>query len=177
MKTATIVVAILMLLFGPQEGERKARVEEALKSDIPRMLCVNEKIATGGQPSDQAFTKLAAQGFRSVLNLRTAAEGSEKERLLVDRAGLRYINIEFDTNNPQPEAVNKFIAAVKNPDNHPMLIHCGSANRVGALWAIYRVLDAGVDKDKAFAEAEQIGLTNQKLKDFAASYIEKHKAK
>jgi hypothetical protein len=51
------------------------------------------------------------------------------------------------------------------------LIHCASANRVGAFWMIYRVLEQGWSEDKALAEAERIGLRSPALKQFAHDYI------
>ena len=65
--------------------ERLEQIEQALHTDVPRILCISDSFATGGQPSEQGFRKLAANGFSSVLNLRTAAEGVdlEKERTLV----------------------------------------------------------------------------------------------
>jgi protein tyrosine/serine phosphatase len=66
---------------------------------------------------------------------------------------------------------------VKDKDNHPMLIHCGSANRVGAFWMIYRVVDQGWAEDKALDEAVKIGLTSPALKTFAHEYIAAHQPK
>jgi len=53
--------------------ERLDQIERSLQTDVPRILCLSESFATAGQPSEQAFSKLAANGFRSVLNLRTTA--------------------------------------------------------------------------------------------------------
>src|SRR5262249_41061913 len=71
---------------------RLDQLERYLKSDVPRVLCLDDNFATGGQPSEQAFAKVAASGFHSVLSLRTAAEGIDltKERALVEKTGLRY---------------------------------------------------------------------------------------
>jgi hypothetical protein len=50
-------------------------------------------------------------------------------------------------------------------------IHCATANRVGAVWLIKRVLADGWDVEKATAEAERIGLRSPQLKQFALDYI------
>jgi uncharacterized protein (TIGR01244 family) len=177
------IPAIIVLLFyipaSSQDQNKLNKIEESLKTDIPRVLCLSEKIATGGQPTEQAFGKLAAEGFRSVLNLRTASEDIdlEKQRDLAERSGLKYINIPIVTNAPEEKRINEFISAVKDKSNYPMLIHCGSANRVGALWMIYRVLEDGLTEDKALEEATKIGLTNSSLKTFAQNYISQNKQK
>ena len=38
-----------------------------------------------------------------------------------------------------PEIAHAFLKAVADPANQPAYIHCGSANRVGAMWFIKRV--------------------------------------
>jgi uncharacterized protein (TIGR01244 family) len=165
-----LMLLSLALTANAQERNLKA-IEEALKDDIPRVLCLNEKFATAGQPKVEAFAKLAQQGFRAVLNLRTAEEGAEQEREQVEKAGLRYLNIPVVTANPKPEQVPEFIKAVKDAANQPMLIHCGGAQRVGAFWLIYRVTDQGWTEERALEEATRIGLTNPGLIKFAKDYI------
>ena len=61
-----------------------------------------------------------------------------------------------------------------DPANQPVYIHCGSANRVGALWLIKRVVVDGWPVDKAMSEAEAIGLHSDNLKAFALDYIKSH---
>jgi uncharacterized protein (TIGR01244 family) len=176
-----IIASVVLALFGSaslsayQESgrERLDKIEAALKPDVPKILCVNEQFATGAQPADAAFGKLAANGFRSVLNLRSASEGVDldHERSLVEAAGMRYVNIPVVPSAPKPEQVDAFIKAVKDAANQPMLIHCASANRVGAFWMIYRAVDQGWSEDKALEEASRIGLSSPTLKSFAHEQI------
>lgn len=171
---ATIASLSLLFIAGiGQEREKLDKIQQALKNDVPRILCLDERIATGGQPTDAAFAKLAANGYRAVLSLRTATEGIDQkhEQESIEKTGMRYVNIPVVSGAPKPEQVDEFIKAVKDKDNHPMLIHCGSANRVGAFWMIYRVVDQGWPEDKALDEAMKIGLTSPALKTFAHEYI------
>jgi uncharacterized protein (TIGR01244 family) len=176
--SAILLVAITTAIAaGGQDSSKLAQIEQALKDDIPKLLCVNDSIATSGQPKDGAFAKLAANGFKSVLNLRTASEGVDlaREREMTEKAGLRYISIPVVPNDPRPEQVDEFIRAMKDSSAQPMLIHCGSANRVGGFWMIYRVVGQGWAEDKALEEATKIGLTSPTLKKFAQDYIANHK--
>jgi uncharacterized protein (TIGR01244 family) len=177
-------VALLSLVCFSQtnsatQRERLDKIQQELKGDVPRITCVDERFATGGQPTDGAFQKLAANGYRAVLNLRTEAEGVDllHEQASAEKAGLRYISIPVVSAAPKAEQVDEFFKAVKNTENQPMFIHCGSANRVGAFWLIYRVVEQGWAFDKALVEAEQIGLTSASLKAFASDYINAHKPK
>lgn len=161
------------------ERARLDQIEQSLKSDVPRVLCLDGSFATGGQPTEQAYAKAAAGGFHSVLSLRTANEGVDlaRERSLVEKSKMRYFNIPVISSAPRSEQADEFIRLVKDQSNHPMLINCASANRVGAFMMIYRVLDQGWAEDKALEEAIKIGLKGDELKKFANNYIAQHRAK
>jgi protein tyrosine phosphatase (PTP) superfamily phosphohydrolase (DUF442 family) len=161
------------------ERARLDQIEQSLKSDVPRVLCLDGNFATGGQPTDQAYAKAAASGFRSVLSLRTADEGVDlmRERALVEKNNLRYFNVPVVSSSPRPVQADEFIRLVKEKSNHPMLINCASANRVGAFMMIFRMLEQGWSEDKALDEAVKIGMSSEGLKKFARDYIAQHKPK
>jgi protein tyrosine phosphatase (PTP) superfamily phosphohydrolase (DUF442 family) len=162
-----------------KDRARLDQIEQSLKSDVPRVLCLDSSFATGGQPSEQAFAKVAASGFHSVLSLRPPSEGIDltKERSLVEKTGLRYYNIPVVSSAPRAEQADEFIRLVKEKSNHPMLINCATANRVGAFMMIYRVVEQSWSEEKALDEAVKIGLRGDELKKFAQSYIAQSKAK
>ena len=161
------------------ERARLDQIEQSLKSDVPRVLCLDGSFATGGQPTDQAYAKAAASGFRSVLSLRAAGEGVDlmRERALVEKNNMRYFNVPVVSSAPCPVQADEFIRFVKEKSNHPMLINCASANRAGAFMMIYRVLEQGWAEDKALEEAIKIGLKGDELKKFASDYIAQYKPK
>jgi uncharacterized protein (TIGR01244 family) len=167
------LIALCGLAAGAQEREKLDKIQAALKDDVPHLLCVNENFATAGQPKDSAYAKLAENGYRAVLSLRTGSEGVDlaHEKEMVEKAGMRFINIPVQSSSPKPEQAVEFIKAVKDANNQPMLIHCGSANRVGAFWMIYRVVEQGWPEEKALEEATRIGLTSPGLKSFAHDFI------
>ena len=169
-----MLLATFFLSTHAQQRDAKA-IEEALKDDMPRVLCINENFTAAGQPKPEAFAKIAKQGFRAVLNLRTAEEGAGQERELVEKAGLRYLNIPVAVASPDPAQVPEFIKAVKDPANQPMFIHCGGAQRVAALWMIYRVTEQGWTEEKAMGEAVKIGLEHAGLIKFAKDYLASHR--
>jgi protein tyrosine phosphatase (PTP) superfamily phosphohydrolase (DUF442 family) len=178
---AIIAISTSAVAAEPQQKDRERldKIEQSLKSDVPRVLCLDNSFATGGQPSEQAFAKVAGSGFHSVLSLRTAGEGIDltKERALVEKTGLRYFNIPVVSSAPRAEQADEFIRLLKEKSNHPMLINCATANRVGAFMMIYRVVEQSWSEEKALDEALKIGLQGDELKKFAQSYIAKNKAK
>ena len=74
-----------------------------------------------------------------------------------------------------PKVVDQFLAIVANKANQPVYVHCASANRVGAVWLVKRVLQDGWPVDKATTEAKAIGLSAPGLEKFALEYIAAHK--
>jgi protein tyrosine phosphatase (PTP) superfamily phosphohydrolase (DUF442 family) len=160
------------------ESGRKQRIERALSADVPRVLCLDDSFTTGGQPTAEAYVKAAANGFRAVLSLRTNSEGVDLvlERARVESNRMRYFNIPVNAAAPRAEQADEFLRIAREKSNHPMLVNCSSANRVGAFMMILRVVDQGWSEEKALDEAVRIGLTSDGLKRFASDYIARHKA-
>ena len=115
---------------------------------------------------------LRERGFTTIVNFRTAGENGatvDAGQAAAEAAGLKYVHIPF--RQPTPEIVESFLATVADPANQPVYIHCGSANRVGAMWLIKRVKQDGYSIDDAVAEAEAIGLRSAALKEFALGFL------
>ena len=181
-----VVIAWLILLasafaaeVAPPHRARLDRIQQTLSPDVPRILCLDENFATGGQPSAEAYPKAAANGFRAVLSLRTKAEGIDlmRERAQVESVKMRYFNIPVNSASPRPEQANEFLRIARDKANHPMLVNCSTANRVGAFMMILRVVDQGWSEEQALDEAVRIGLTSDVLKRFAVDYIARQKTK
>jgi protein tyrosine phosphatase (PTP) superfamily phosphohydrolase (DUF442 family) len=162
-----------------RERARLDQVERYLKGDVPRLVCLDSNFSTGAQPTEQAYAKAAASDFRAVLSLRTGNEGADlaRERTIVEQAKMRYFNIPVVSSAPRTHQADDFIRILKDRSNHPMLISCASANRVGAFMMIYRVLEQGWSEEKALEEAKKIGLSSDGLKKFAYDTIAQRKAK
>ena len=147
---------------------------QASKISTRNFLRINSEICTSGQPSLEDLSRFKEEGIRAILNLRRPsedpilAEEEKKARAL----GLRYFNIPVDSSNLQEEDADEFVRVVADEANRPILIHCGSANRVGGFWIIYRVLQDHWSFEEAEEEARRIGLRNPGLADFARKYIE-----
>ena len=133
---------------------------------------VDATVACAGATPPEAMSVLRDRGFTTVINFRTAGERGasvDAGREAAEAAGLKYVHLPF--REPTPELVESFLAAVADPANQPVYIHCGSANRVGAMWFIKRVKQDGYSVEDALAEAEAIGLRSEGLKTFALEYV------
>jgi len=152
----------------------QAEVQDA--TSIKNFFRVNEQVCTGGQPTMEELEKLKAEGVKAIINLRMPSEyNSEEEAAKAKALGLRYFHIPFNNNDPKDEAVDQFLKVMADKQNLPVFIHCTTANRVGGFWMIRRVLVDGWTVEQAEDEAGKIGLRNPKTREFALSYIERHK--
>ena len=58
-------------------------------------------------------------------------------------------------------------------DDDGVLLHCGSANRVGALWMVHRVMDGRMAIEEARNEAARVGLRNEAYEAKALDYLKR----
>ncbi|GMV25526.1 MAG: hypothetical protein AMXMBFR58_15570 [Phycisphaerae bacterium] len=57
-----------------------------------------------------------------------------------------------------------------------VVLHCRTGNRVGPVWAAYRVLDKGVPASRAFAEARAMQMVDPLIESVARDYIRRNGA-
>ncbi len=88
---------------------------------------------------------------------------------------MRYFNIPVNSSSPRPEQADEFLRITRDKANHPMLVTCATANRVGAFMMILRVVEQGWSEEKALEEAIKIGLRGEELKKFSKDYIAESK--
>ena len=150
---------------------------EPQKSDIPgiyNFTQVGQTVAFGGATQPSAMASLKERGYGSVINMRLANETGvniEAARSAAEAAGLEYIHIPFNSSDPDPQLMDRFLAAIGNSDNQPPYVHCGSATRVAALWMIKRVQQDGWPIDAASKEAEMIAGKPQQAIAYATRYL------
>lgn len=177
-------LALVISLVGAtptQQSERplSSRLERSVNVDVPVVLCIDDKPSVGGQPSGAAYAKAAANGFRSVLTLRSKPDGVDlvRERLIVERNKMRYFNIPASAKLPRHDQVDEFLSLVRDKANHPMLINCAFAERVTPFMMIFRITEQDWSDDKAVEEANRSGLNRDQLKKFSKDYLIRHKKK
>ncbi|MBI3046744.1 MAG: hypothetical protein HYY76_00380 [Acidobacteria bacterium] len=154
-----------------------AQVQKKEVPGIRNYSRVDATVGCGGQVDPAAMATLKKEGFVSVINLRLPTEEGanvEAGRAAAQAAGLKYIHLPFNAAMPDSKVVDSFLAAVSDRSNQPVFIHCGSASRVGGMWAIKRALQDKWPLDRALAEGKAIGLNNPGLEAFVTSYIKSH---
>ncbi len=170
----TIFFAIAIAAF-VSPGAPQTEDPLASNEGIPNYYRLRDDIATAGQPTDAALADIQKAGFKAVLNLRTEQEGSLEEKPKVEALSMEYYNIPIGRDGFSPAILVQFKEILADGDNRPLLIHCASSNRVGALWYIHRVLHTGEDEATALAEGKKAGLTSESLEGRAKDYVKTNK--
>ena len=114
------------------------------------------QVATSGLIGDGGAPLLAAHNFRTVIDMRTVTEGTREEKALVEGAGMVYVNIPMTVANISEDHLKAFTEAFEKSPK-PVLIHCGSGNRAGAIWASY-LISQGTDAEEALTEGRKAGM-------------------
>ena len=119
-----------------------------------------EGITAAAQPNDANLRELAAGGYSAVIDLRTEEENRGiDEQSVVESLGMDYVSLpiagrsalNFDNARQLDEILSQF--------DEPVLVHCGSGNRVGALLALREIMN-GAEKEDALAFGRSAGMTS-----------------
>ena len=155
-----------------------AQVQKAELAGVRNYSKVDSTVGCAGATDPSAMKALKADGYVSVINLRMPTEQGadiEGSRAAAQAAGLKYFHFPFNTATPDAAVVSSFLSTVADKRNQPVFVHCGSANRVGGMWMIKRVLQDKWPIDQARTEAEAIGLREPAMIAFVTEYINSHK--
>jgi uncharacterized protein (TIGR01244 family) len=126
---------------------------------VPGWRRAADGLYSAGQPEPRHWPALAAAGLRSVLNLRPADEQPARdESREVVGAGLVYAVLPIaDASALGRESAAALDHALRQLPA-PLLVHCASGNRVGALVALREAWFAGADARTALARGRAAGL-------------------
>ncbi len=129
--------------------------------DIPNARRPWPGVLVGGQPTVEQLEAAARAGYRTIINLRAPGEqGGWDEVPKAAELGLRYEAIPIvGIEGLNAENARKLATIVDDPEALPVMVHCASGNRVGALFALKALHVDGEDAGKALAIGLEAGLT------------------
>ena len=114
-------------------------------------------LTTAGQPNEAAFRVFAESGYKVVVDLRT--EGEDRgldEPAVVQALGMEYVSMPIDGPDINFRKARELDALLDSYDE-PVLLHCASSNRVGALLALNVFAESG-DAELAIATGRAAGM-------------------
>ncbi len=141
---------------------------------------VNDQVTYGAQVSDASVKRLAAEGFKTVVNLREAGEkdqplSPDEERGVVEGAGLKYLHIPVSGKEMKAESMDLFRREVQALPG-PAFVHCNRGTRAGIFAMIAAGVDAGWSAEQALRKIEQMGIKpGPEMSQFVTSYLESHR--
>lgn len=159
-RSYSILLALCVLL-APLAGQAQPEATaSAPLVEIPNARRPAPHLLTGGQPNLENLEAAAKQGYALVINLRAPAEMDWDEASAAHKLGLDYLNIPVasadDINRANAQALD---AALRGAGDRPVLLHCASGNRAGALLALRAGLLQNASEEQALALGKSAGLT------------------
>jgi uncharacterized protein (TIGR01244 family) len=116
-------------------GVSSLKVDLAAVSETGKVVPV-DGISAAGQPDEAQFKVFADNGYVAVIDLRT--EGEDRgldEPVVVEGLGMEYVSLPIGRDDITIEKARELDALMSAYDA-PVLVHCASSNRVGALFAL-----------------------------------------
>jgi uncharacterized protein (TIGR01244 family) len=118
-----------------------------------------KKTVSAGQPDVAVLSTFAAAGYVAVIDLRTDKEDRGfNEPVTIMGLGMSYVSMpigsETDINFEKAAELDKILSGFDGP----VLVHCASGNRVGALFAL-REKANGATNEEALAAGKTAGMT------------------
>lgn len=121
-----------------------------------------------GYPTEAGLRELADRGVTTVIALKTPAQVKAARAMDADAVaeslGLRMIWLPTAANTFSRADVDAFAEAYEDTSG-PLLIHCGSSNTVGGLWAEYLHLYHDVPIEEALERGREVGLREGAMTD------------
>lgn len=116
-----------------------------------------------GQPTREQLEKLAKAGYKTVVDLRSPGEDRGFDEAAVARElGLAYVNVPVTPSTLDRAVLDRFVESLKKAER-PLLVHCGTSNRVGALFYGYLLSEEKLPPEQALARAREAGLRSEEL--------------
>lgn len=130
--------------------------------NIFNYLPMDEKIATGGQPTEKQLAAIEDEGYQVVINLAldTSENALPNEKAVVESLGMQYIHIPIDFNNPTQEDFALFSQAMQTHREKKIFIHCAANLRVSAFIYLYRTLYQNIGEAEAKKDLNKLWQPN-----------------
>lgn len=156
-KLTAIAVSLLFLGCASVADENVVAVSVEEIQSNPAVLAEHRYISTG-QPDEALLSAAKAAGYVAVIDLRTAAEERGMDEVAaVESLGMSYHLIEVagarGVTYENAKALDDVMAGIDGP----VLLHCRTGNRVGALLALRAGMD-GASVEEALALGRAAGL-------------------
>jgi len=144
----------------PEPAAASATAAAPALIDIPNARVVDGMLL-GGAPSPDQLRAAAKAGYRTVIDLRTPGEpGVAAEKTLAGELGLTHVALPVAGAAGLTDANVRALDQALRTSPAPIIVHCASGNRVGALLALRAAAIDGATAEQALARGKREGLTH-----------------
>jgi len=130
------------------------------------------RIYVAGAPTPEGLRQLKQRGVTTVIDLRTETEAGTQEAQAAQAEGLNYIHIPMASDKLTEQQIDAFMEAMQTSDGDPVLVHCASGNRAGAMYGLYLGKSGQCPASEALRRAKAAGLKNEKLETDVAEALD-----
>ncbi len=151
-----VLVALVASPALPVDSAAQQQTPAPLET-IRNFQVVDDRLSSSGQIAYDQIPLLAQQGFDVVVNLAIAdEERNGQEGFLVAQAGLTYVHIPVDWQQPQLSDVEMFFDVMQANQDRKVYVHCFANMRASAFVYMYRTLVEGVPDEEARATMNEV---------------------
>lgn len=134
-----------------------------------------DQVVSGGQPTEDNLKQAKEQGVKVIVNLRSEGEKPEfefEEKAATD-LGIKYVNIPINgkTGDGLTEDNAKKLGEILAAADKPVLLHCASGQRVGALLTLKAFYVDKATPEAALEVGHDNGLSSPALEKIVTDLI------
>lgn len=147
---------------------------------MPDHMQINDELTVGGQPTESEIQTLAKDGFKAIVNFRTAGEDDQplspdEEQREVVAAKMKYLHVPVSMNSMDEGKVDEFRRHLQSLPK-PVFAHCKTGKRAGAMAMMHVAVEKGMTGDQTLKQAREMGFECDvpKLEEFVKTYVDSH---
>jgi uncharacterized protein (TIGR01244 family) len=173
-RTGLLALALLALLAPASHAEEADKMGP--KYGIANASFPAPGVMAAGQPTGDQLQLLAEDGYHTIIDLRPAEEphGFDEPAAAKDN-GLAYVNVPVTPATLDQATIDRFLGAMRGAKK-PVIVHCSTGGRVGALFYAWLVLEKKESPGKALEKARAIGLHSPELTEKIQKLVAERKA-
>jgi uncharacterized protein (TIGR01244 family) len=168
--TLLCLLILTVVAAGCQSGETVRRdapavtplpvIDDELADEFNNIYRLGE-VYFAGYPTEEGLRELRSRGVTTVVSLKTPEQVQKArgldEQAVAEELGMTMVWIPISPDSFSEADVDRF-AEVYEASEGPFLLHCGSSNTVGGLWAAYLKRKRDVPLDQALNIGRAAGL-------------------
>ena len=139
-------------------------------SPIRNFAMLDERVATGGQPSEQQLELLVEAGIEAVINLGLLDPryALEDEARSVSALGMEYHHLPVQFDRPEPSDYDRFEEIMRAAGTKKVFVHCAMNYRVSCFTALWAERELGWSRERADGWIRRQWQTDAVWSDFLA---------